>query len=475
MIEKRKRKMSSSTSTKRVVINSIIYSFSGILLKCFSFFLLPLYTAYLTTEDYGITTVASSFTSTMSFVVALFTYISSITWCAIFIFFRRLLSKWVFSGIEFFPIILVCLLEMVFICQVTIFDDILKSQQKAMASSLVNIASFLAKVGLNIYFIVFLHLGALGSLLSTLIIDILYTLVFSFVLMQKRMITLCIDISLLKSALAYSIPIIPHNLATRIAVLISKVLIGGVTSLASLGIYAIASQFGDIADTLQGYVDKAYQPWLYEKLSSGEADYKVSIRRTVQMLISVLGLLFIGIALFAQDYIILFVNKDYMESWKYIPLIVLVYAIKTAYYFYVEVLFYYKSAAKVLFTATLSSSIMNVLLSYVLIPIYGIAGSIMADAIAMVLRVAIVIIISKRFDDIGLYLVDFIHNFLLVTLFIVAGLVPSFIWFSSRFSVLNFGHKSLIVILYVIVFLMRFRNEVGALYQRIKTRKNRKV
>ena len=43
-----------STSGKRVLINSVIYSCCGILQKCFSFFLLPLYTAYLTTEDYGL-------------------------------------------------------------------------------------------------------------------------------------------------------------------------------------------------------------------------------------------------------------------------------------------------------------------------------------------------------------------------------------------------------------------------------------
>ena len=59
-----------STSGKRVLINSVIYSCCGILQKCFSFFLLPLYTAYLTTEDYGINSIATSFIQTMSFVVA---------------------------------------------------------------------------------------------------------------------------------------------------------------------------------------------------------------------------------------------------------------------------------------------------------------------------------------------------------------------------------------------------------------------
>ena len=65
-----KRMENKSSSGRKVLINSIIYSCSGLLLKCFSFFLLPLYTVYLTTEDYGINSVITSFISTASFIVA---------------------------------------------------------------------------------------------------------------------------------------------------------------------------------------------------------------------------------------------------------------------------------------------------------------------------------------------------------------------------------------------------------------------
>ena len=61
----------SNSSAKTVVKNSVIYSISGILMKCFSFFLLPLYTVYLTTEDYGVTSLTGSFSATMGFVVTM--------------------------------------------------------------------------------------------------------------------------------------------------------------------------------------------------------------------------------------------------------------------------------------------------------------------------------------------------------------------------------------------------------------------
>lgn len=309
-------KKTSATSTKKVVTNALVYSASGILLKCFTFFLLPLYTAYLSTEEYGLTSVVNSFIHTMMFIVALslysavmrfyvdlkhdkeklkrfygtvslFTMLSGVFWFAVFTVFRAAASKYIFSGASYFPIILIGLLSLFFTCQATIYDDILKSQQKALKSSIINMVIFFITLALNITFVVVLKWGAPGSLLAVLISQIVYTAIFLIDMLPKHEIRFCLDLSLLKDALKYSVPIIPHNLATKIAVLISKVLIGGTASMGSLGVYSVAAQLGEIPDTLQTYVDKAYQPWLFEKLNAQEQDYKKTIRSTARMLIAV--------------------------------------------------------------------------------------------------------------------------------------------------------------------------------------------
>lgn len=487
--------MDNSTSTKKVVTNSLVYSLSGMLMKCCNFFLLPLYTAYLTTEDYGITSIATSFTTTMMFIVALslysaimrfyvdlkenpeklkrfygtittFTLVSGSFWCLFFTLFKSSITTLIFPGIDFYPIVVVCLIELVFMSETTIFDDIMKSQQKALLSSVLSIITFFAKLGLNIVFVVLLGMGALGTLLASAIVSVVYSISFAIYLCLSKKMVVCVDFAILKEALHYSVPIIPHNLATRIALLISKILIGGKTSLSSLGVYTVATQFGDIADTLQGYVDMAYQPWLYEKLHAKEEDFKKSIRETAQMLVAVLGLLFIGIALFAQDYIFLFVNNAYNEAWKYIPLIVSVYAIKTMYYFYVEILLFYKEASKKLFIATVTSSLVNLIFSYLLIPRYGIIGSIIADSVAMLIRVLIVYYISTKYDDIGLRVKDFVLNFLIIDLFVVIGLGPSIIFDIQSFRVMNFLYKIVVVLIYLAIYGIRFRRTIITIIKR---------
>ena len=477
-------------SSKKVILNSVIYTASGLLQKCFSFFLLPLYTVYLTTEDYGITSIAHSFISVAVIFamcsiqyavsrfyvelkadqeklkrfygsVAGFSIISCLIVGLLMTVFRSVLIKYIFAGINYYPVILICLLQILFNAQHTIYAHILQSQQKAMKNSVLTLLHFLLTVGLNILFVVILNMAAVGVLLASLIATVLYTAYFWLDMGRKKEIAVCLDFSLLKDALKYSVPLMPHNLSTHIAQLVSRVLIGGVGTLSDLGLYSVAAQFGSIADTIQNYVDSAYGPWLYEKLHDQEDSYKKTIRQVAGLLAAVIGLFMLGIALFAQDYIVLLMEKSYATAWRYIPWIVAVFAIKTMYYFYVEVLFYYKKASKLLFTATLTSSIVNVIISAILIPMWGVYGSIAADGIAMVIRVGIVVVISKHFDDVGLKLWSFLQNFITVAIFIFIGLAPSYFHYQNTFSIVNFAYKAVVVIAYIGIQLLVHRKIAG--------------
>jgi O-antigen/teichoic acid export membrane protein len=70
---------------------------------------------------------------------------------------------------------------------------------------------------------------------------------------------------------------------------------------------------------------------------------------------------------------------------------------------------FYEQSAKKLFLATTLGSISNVLLCAILIPSFGIFGSIAAEFLAMALRIAILLFIAKKFvivktNDFKLYI-----------------------------------------------------------------------
>ena len=490
--------LNNNFSTK-IISNSIVYTISGLIQKCFSFFLLPLYTAYLTPSDYGLTGISSTFINTMGFIVAfslfssilrffvdfksnpdklkrfygtiiIFTFLSGIVFGLLLFLLRGTLSSAVFGGVDFFPFILIVLISLVFSCQVHIYENILRSQQKAFKYAVLSLAYFFVTVICNLFFVVYLKKGAIGVVLATMIANLLYTLYFIADLLKMRAISFCIDIPLLKEALSYSIPIMPHNLSTQIAQFISMALIGGTRTIASLGLYSVALQFGNMADIIQVYINNAYGPWLYEKLHAKDDGYKNNIASAVSALCVIIGLFFLCLSLFAHDYIVLFVKQSYCSSWKYIPLIVGTYAIKTPYYFYINILFYHKKASKFMFVATLSSSLINIFLSAFFIPLYGVYGSIVADAISMIIRVGIIVIISKRFESIGIKLMSFVGNFFVVISFILIGLFPSYLFYSSSFSFVNLFYKFFIIVLYISVFAIKYRKTLRYYVQTIKGR-----
>ncbi len=475
--------------SKKVITNSAIYSICGILQRCFSFFLIPLYTAYLSTSDYGVINIANNFLSTMVFVVSFslfssvmrfyvdlkiditklkrfygtvvtFSFLVSVTTVVILTIFRRYVEKKIFNGVPFFPVILVVLLSLVFNCQTMIYDNILKSQQKAFRSAITSLAIFILQVGLNVLFVVFMKLGAFGVILSTLFSQLSYALIFAIDVIYHKQITICMDWDLLKRALSYSVPIMPHNLSTTIVALLSSVLIGKDTGLATLGVYSIAMQFGSIADTVQVYVNNAYNPWLFEQLHDKNDGYMDVVRFISNAMASFIGFLLLGIALFSQDYILLFVNNSYHNAWVYIPYIVGVYIIKIAYYFYVGVLFYYKEASKKLFIATLLSSLLNMFLTMILIPSFGVGGSIVADLFAMIVRVMIIVYMSRKYKETGLRFRDFICNLSLITLFLIIGFIPSILNKYMVFNIGNFIYKALVIFIYLILLLFTYRKNI---------------
>ncbi|MDK0855078.1 oligosaccharide flippase family protein [Clostridium perfringens] len=485
------------SSKKRVVKNAFLYTFSNFLIRAFNFFLLPLYTSFLTTADYGTTNLIKNFISVMSIVCVFssyaavarfyadykedkektkklfgtlltFTMISGAFFAILLCIFKTVVVKYFFKGIPFFPTIFISVIGITFGCLYNMYQYILKGTEDAKKSTVTSICYFFIMLGLNIIFVVFMKLGANGVVLATLLTNLICSIYMLYSLIKNKFVKLGIDFKILKEILKYSIPLIPHDLATTISSLFSSIFINDSYNLSSLGLYSLACQFGDITDTVQSSVNTAFQPWFYSKMNAKDNDNNKEISELTYGLVWIYGAFFIGIAFFSQDVIMLFLNNSYTLAWKIVPLIVVSYSIKTMYYFYVNIMFYYREASKYIFIATLTSSILNVILSAILIPPFSYYGSIMADIITMILRVVIVIIISKRFNEIGYKISRFIRIIFIEILFIFVGLIFSYTIYDEIFSFKNFIYKCLIYLIFLFFILFSQRNLINNLFKNMK-------
>lgn len=486
---------------KKIVIkNSIIYIVNNTLIKAFNFLLLPFYTAYLTTEDFGTINLVNSFSTVASFIIVfslhayvirfyvdikndrekvkrffgtmiVFVFLSGLVFFTIISCLNSFFIEMIFKDIDFYPTLVISLAGLIFASVYSIYQDILNGMENAKKFSITSISYFFIQLGFIIYFVVIMGWGANGVLTASLITNFIFFIYLLVDLIRNDLITICIDRQMLKNGLKYSIPLLPHNLSTHITSFVSKIFINNSFSLTSVGLFSLATQFGAITDMLQSSVNIAFRPWFYEQLNKKEKDYKKNITQLSDVLIWGYGIIFLIIALFCQEAILLFTNENYFRAWTVVPLIIIPFSIKTMYYFYINVLLYHKQATKYIFMATVSSSIVNIILSAIFIPIMDMYGSALADLIAMVIRVAIIVALSLHFEDVGYKLSKFIYLIIINISFISIGLIFSYTKFMYEISWLNIAYKSFIVLLYLIIATISLKEYTIPLLSRLKDKR----
>jgi len=485
---------------KRVLGNSIIYTINDLLLKAFSFLLLPLYTAYLTTDSYGTTNLVNSFNAVANYVVVFslfsavsrfyvdyredrektkrffgtmitFSFVSGFGFVGLFVVFNQIFTALFFKGIPFFPVALVSLIGLVFSCVYTMYSRILYAMQDAKRISIASMSYFFVQLGFTLLFVVKLQMGAFGVVLATMIASFLYCVFLVIDLKKRDLITFCIDKPILKETLHYSIPIIPHNLSTNIAQFASKVFLNNGFALSTVGLFGLASQFGTLTDTVQSSVNAAFQPWFFSEMQAEESRKNGSISKMAYTICWACGLVFLLIALFSQEVILLFLNHNYMQAWTVVPLCAVTFAIKSAYYPYINLLFYEKRASRLIFTTTLTSSLVNIGLSAVMIPLWGMYGSVLADIIAMCIRVGIAVYIARKYNTIGFHFLNFLKIVLIVIVCIGAGLIFSYTKWVYEVNILNIAYKALIVLIYAAIVGFANKNVIKRYIKKFRARK----
>jgi len=491
-------------SNKKLLENSALYTGATLLLRCFSFLLLPLYTRYLTPSDYGINNIVTGFTGVATILIIvsmhsatpkfyveyredhekirryfgtimMFPIISGILLSVSYFAVHNILDNILFENIPYFPIIFISMISLVFAGTQTMYVSILQAMQDGRRAVLRSIVVFFIGLIFNILFVVFLKMGALGVILSTLIYNSLLFIYSIFDLKKRGLFKFCIDFKILKENVVYSVFLIPHILSSTIAAWISKLFINSNFQLGTVGIFGVASQFGSVADLIQSAVNTAVMPWVFSLIKEDKKENNKTIQVYSRSLCWIYCAIFMLLALFNQEVILLFLDKSYAESWTVVPLIVATYFIKIVYSFYINLLLYSKKASKTVFIATLSGSAINLILSYFLIPRWGLYGSVVADIIAMIIRVGIIVFLSRGYNVVGYKLRDFCPTIIMAMVLTGVGLIFSYTKYMYQVNIFNILYKLAICAVFFAVLFFRNKSAImGVVKDIFKNRAQKK-
>lgn len=394
-----------------------IYTLTSVVNGAIPFLLLPILTRFLSPSEYGLVSMFSLLVSISGDLfglsvhgalnreyfnkeidfrkyvfncLAILSFSTAVVTSLIFLF-RNLISEysqfpsgwlWAVVGVSFFQFGILALLS------------VYQAQMKAKNYSSIQLSQTILNVALSILFVVGFSFGWRGRIAAQLCA---FAAVgsFSYYVLLRKWSDFRFDFSYIKRALKFGVPLIPHNIGSMLIVMTDRFIITNQLGLATTGVYTAGLQIGMIIELFASSFNKAYAPWLIQKLNENDKSVKVKIVRLTYLYFFGFACFSILAGLAAPFMVKILLGKEFSGSAAVIFWIALGGAFKGMYYMVTNYIFYaYKT--HLLAWITLFSGLVNVPLTILLVKHNGISGAGQSYAICVFITFILTWILAAR-------------------------------------------------------------------------------
>lgn len=385
---------------KELAKNTIIIFAGKVCTQLISFLLLPLYTSYLLTDEYGFVDLITTYVTlivpiiTMELEMSVFRYLVDcrrnkketkrvfsnnfiILLSSLFLFIVGYLIVTCFWKFDYRFLILFDIVICAFSGN---FLQIARGVGKTIDYAISCIITGVSTILFNILLIVGFHLGAFGMITSMAIANGLGALYLFVRLRMWRYIDFRQkDKKLIKEMYQYSIPLVPNGISWWIVNVSDRTIITAVLGTAANGIYAVSNKFPTILSSLLGIFNLSWSESAALHIDSDDRDQFFSdISNTVTKLFSCLGVGMIACMPFVFP---LLVNHSYDEAYYYIPILVLGAVFNVVICLYSAVYIAKKMTKQVAMTSVIGA-VINIVVNVGLIHFIGLFAASLSTAVA---------------------------------------------------------------------------------------------
>lgn len=383
-----------------------LYTLGNFLPKAAGIILLPIYTRYLTTSEYG---VVSSMQSLIPILVILFSLgfdasifrlywdydskekrseffgtmilsraIISFLLLALLLVFQNIVGD-IYKSIAFNPFYLYIIVTVFFSSFFEIPKKYLMLKERAGVFVSLSVGQFLLHSGLILWFLIAKDGGAAGFLKAGVIASLILLPVYIF--FSIKIIRFRIRFSILKNVLSFSLPIMPILLSGWVINLSDRIFIERYFALSDVGIYNLAYKLAGVVLIVISSYHMSYRP-LFFKLANtkNQIKAKASIYRYNYLFLLMLSFSVFLIAFFSKEIIYILFSTDYKSAYMLIPLIVVSYFFNGAVGIIDRMIEQSKKITYMMYFA-IGAAILNIVLNFLLIPHWGVFGAAYATII----------------------------------------------------------------------------------------------
>lgn len=385
---------------KKTIKHTAIYSFGNISTKIVGFILLPLYTNYLLPEDYGILIILQTILqiligvfgfnlptammrwyaseknvktrNSIVFSTLFSSTIISVILSLILIPFSKEFSLYWFSTDQFsnYFIFLFLASSAGIISNVPL--NVIRLKELPKFYVILSVLRFTTIILLNIYFVAYAKMGVEGIMISEFL-GSLIVIVLSLPILIKDS-NFVLNMKILKEMFIFGYPLVFSTVFSFVLTLGDRFIIESIDGVASVGVYSLGHKIASIINMLilQSF-QLGFLPLAYKKL--GTPNDKKYFSKILTYYTTLLAFSVLGISMFGKEIVeILVKNHEYWLASTVIPIIAFSFLIRGLQYNF-SLSFHFEKKTGYVTTIIVITSIINILLNFILIKEIGFLGA----------------------------------------------------------------------------------------------------
>jgi O-antigen/teichoic acid export membrane protein len=302
------------------------FGLSGMIAQIISFFLLPIYTRYLSPTDYGV--IAMLFLITASFQTiaglgineAIFKFFRdpeinkvqlqstgfiTILFSAFIVFIIGFLFQGVLNEKLLEPttrngstLILFSLIYSFFISLSSVFNTIIRAERKVKSAFVVSMTFLITQISISFILIIYFNAGVLGLITGQMIAQIF--VFFTLIYLTRSTFYFKLNFQLFKKMLSYGIFSVPAQVLETLMGQLGQYMIKSSLSLKQSGLYGIADRITLPIQIIGNSMRYAHSAFFFQILNE-EKDPKPILRAMASFYVALLTYLWVGVSIFGVE------------------------------------------------------------------------------------------------------------------------------------------------------------------------------
>lgn len=428
-----------NNKVSRLLKDSLIFGLGSLGSKLILFFLVPLYTNYLSKPEYGTADLVFTigqlmipfvslviFDAVIRFGLSKFESCENVLLVGILVFlFSSIIGLVLTPVISLYETLAPWKWHLYFIVDFSVFNSIglnylkVKDKNKLFAGFSVLQTALVAI--LNIIFLVIMDYGISGYLLayifSTLIIDVLL-LYFADII--KDLAKASFDKDLSVRMLKYSTPLILNNVSWWVVHSSDRIMVEVMVSASALGLYTAAAKMPSLINVIVSIFQQAWGISAVKEIeSTNDNSFYSFVFRYLFLFTAGACIILVSIM---KPFMSIYVGNTFFDSWKYVPLLLVSAVFAAVASYYGSLYGALKKSVNNMFT-TLAGAGCNLVLNLILIPRIGVWGAVFSTLTSYILLANLRLWDVRRFIPVHVDVVFYLFNCLLI---IVQAILVSF-------------------------------------------------